>query len=163
MAETTATDQPDPKNCINPATQSLDDKIDYSGGKVDLSTAIRLRLVNGLKYTEIADIFGVTKQAVHHKLRPFIKALRNPGQVGAYQNSRADLFDAAGVKALMAVFDDDKIKKAPLGEVSTAVERFYKLMRLETDQSTENIAQTVKEVISDESLAKLDRIIGGSE
>ena len=130
-------------------------------GKIDIGEALRMYLAENKTYQQIGEHFGVAKQSVHERLKPIIALTEPQSDYAAYRNNRALLFDGAVLKLLKELLTSGKIKKANMGEISTSIERLYKLMRLENNQSTENIAETVKVVPSD-AVDRLDRILNGN-
>ena len=137
--------------------QIVDNKV-HKKGKVDVGEALRMYLADGMTYQQIGDHFGVARQAIHKQLKPIIKLTQPQADYAAYKNNRALLFDGAVLEMLKELLTGGKIKKANMGEISTSIERLYKLMRLENNQSTENIAETVKVVPSD-AVDRLDKIL----
>ena len=130
-----------------------------TGNHCDLSKALKLRIINGLSYEEIGKLTGTSKQAVHQALKPFLEMLQNPDAIQTYRDNRALLFDAAAVQLLQHAIDEAKLKQTGPGTLIRALSELFKMARLETGESTENIAQKV-EIVSDETREKLDRLLG---
>jgi predicted DNA-binding protein YlxM (UPF0122 family) len=105
-------------------------------GTVDTSKALSLRLENNLSYQQIADIQGVSKQAIHAAL----KELLPTEETNVYKNQRADILANLQTKIIKSI-DDADIKKAPFGSRILAMAQLIDKERLERGQSTENIAQ----------------------
>ena len=133
-------------------------EIDKTVDRFNLPEALRLRVVHGMTYPEIAKKYGTSKQRVHQQLQPFLKLTGDPETLKTYQENRATFFDGLSLKLLKQALTSGVIDRANLGEISTSIERLYKLMRLETNQSTENVAETVKVVPSD-AVDRLDKIL----
>ena len=142
-------------------TQEIADNPSDKGRRVDVGEALKMYLADGMSYRQIGEHFGVTKQTVHHYLKPIIDLTEPQADYAAYRNNRALLFDGAVLKMLKELLTGGKIRKANMGELSNSIERMYKLMRLENNQSTENIAETVKVVPSD-AVDRLDKILNGN-
>ncbi|BBO72078.1 hypothetical protein DSCA_60080 [Desulfosarcina alkanivorans] len=139
-------------------SKSNDTPLD-GNGKIDLSKALRMRLENNLSYSEIGKQFGTSKQAAWQALKPFIKMLGDPKEVGAYRGNRAGIFDAATLKFLTHALDPAKLKQGGAAGLVRAASELYKMQRLETDQSTENVANHNIQAMSDETRARLDAVL----
>ena len=126
------------KSC---ATSQL---VDKSTGRVDVAIALELRLKKGKTIQEIADHFGVCKQAVSQRLRAFMGILQTPDALKAYQNSKTDILSAVELKLVSQLLDGDKLKDASLNNVAYALQNVFNMNRLEQDKSTSNIALALK-------------------
>ena len=131
--------------------------------RIDVNQALKLRFENGLSYNEIAQYMGVSKQAVWERLQPFVRVLRKPGALKTYQDNKANILDATAMQVLMAALDPEKIKQAGVRSLISAWETLNKAYRLETDQSTENIAHSHVHAVSDDARDKLKKITGRAE
>ena len=98
----------------------------------DVGKALQLRM-RGMSYEDIGKIVGRTKQAVHHRLQPFISDLP---ALQAYKDYRADLFAAKQAELLLNL---TKAKQKDMSglQMVTALGILYDKERLERGQATE--------------------------
>ncbi len=106
--------------------------------RVDAGKAFELRM-KGLAYVDIAKLFGVSKQAVHSRLKQFRSCLDNPESIQVYEENVDKLLSAAQVKQLEASLDNDKLKAASTLQNATAFGIFFDKQRLIRGQSTQII------------------------
>ena len=136
-------------------------QLDKTAPTYTIDQALTLKLVNGLSYAEIGKMFNRTPQAIHERLQPIMSVIKGCAAINLYERSRVALLTAGEYKLLLSSLDDEAISKAGLGERSSAFQKLHNARRLETDQSTENIANTHKvDVMSEDTQGKLDRLIG---
>ena len=102
---------------------------------VDVSQAINLKYNHHLSYEQIAAIQGVSKQAVHQK----IKDLLPIPETQVYINHRADILAHLQWRLLQEI-DRGRLKKASLYQLVGALGLIYDKERLERGQSTSNHA-----------------------
>lgn len=98
---------------------------------IDTEAAIKLKLDNKLSYQQIAAIQGVSKQAIHQK----IKDLLPTDTSRTYQEHRADILASLQAKLIQSI-DDEKLKKLPAGSAILALCQLYDKERLERGQAT---------------------------
>jgi hypothetical protein len=109
--------------------------------KIDVAKALKMR-VQGASLEDIGDHFGVTKQAVHYALtsfEPFVRGLE-PGQLTAYSENRAELFNAVEQHLTASLLDPEAMAKASLNNRAYAFKAIHEARRLESGQSTNNIS-----------------------
>lgn len=134
MDNTTTPANPESPGTAKPkAVNKLKTKVK---GQVDQSKALKLKLDNKLTYQEIADMQGVSKQAIHHSIAKLIPKEENE----QFKNHRADILSSLQFKLLSSLTDED-IKKSPLGSRVLASCQLYDKERLERGKSTDNIMQ----------------------
>lgn len=121
--------------------------------KVDKSKALNLRLTNKLSYSKIAELQGVSPQAIHSA----IKHLLPTDAIKSYQENRADILSSYQIKLLQQL-DEDRLKKMPAGSAVLAACQLYDKERLERGQSTANIA--ANHSISESLRESIDKIVG---
>jgi hypothetical protein len=102
---------------------------------VDVNAALKLKVDNGLSYSQIGAIQGYTKQAIHKAIKPLLPPASNE----YYKTHRADILSGLQAK-LLAQVDDARLKKAPAGSLVLAACQLYDKERLERGQSTANIS-----------------------
>src|SRR6185295_16432763 len=76
--------------------------------KIDVAKALKLRL-QGATLEDIGDMQGVSKQAVSQaltKFEPFVNGMQ-PGQLTAYSENRADMFNAVEQHLTASLLDPD--------------------------------------------------------
>ena len=121
-------------------TGKLLDKLPAKSCKFDIGQALALRLNNALSYQEIAEKLDVSRQAVHQRLQPFIRALEDPQAIQAFERNEPHLISAAKLRIYTHILDDDTLKKASLNNLAYAYDKLNYVKRLEEDKSTANIA-----------------------
>ena len=124
---------------ISPAPGNLPETTN-NRGKIDINLAIQYRYKNQLTYQDIADRFGVTRQAIEQRLARVTKLIGDPEENQAYDNNRAYFLNGIERQLLNQIVDKNKIKKATLGNVAYAVDKVNNILRLERGQSTLNQA-----------------------
>ena len=102
--------------------------------RVDKSKALSLKLNNNLSYRQIADMQGVTPQAIHSA----IKDLLPVPETKTYKENRADILAHIQLK-LLSQLDDDRLKRMPAASAVLAACQLYDKERLERGMSSENI------------------------
>mgnify|MGYP001583849458 CR=1 FL=1 len=115
--------------------------------KIDISEALKLRLVKHWTYQEIGDKYGATKQAVHDALKPFNDLIKDPEAIQAYQENKANLLTSIEMELAKSMIDGGKLKDASLNNVAYAFNNVFNANRLERNQSSLNIS--VRTVVSD--------------
>ncbi len=104
--------------------------------KIDVARAIQLRLKNNLTFQDIADKFGVSRQAVHKKIKGFIKLIADPTATKAYSNHKIDLLTSMERVMLLKMVDTDKLKEASLNNIAYAFTQIHNANRLEKGEAT---------------------------
>ena len=107
---------------------------------IDVKEALKLRLTKGYTYQEIADKYGVTKQAVHKQLKSLVNILEDTNQAQAYKLHKQDILTNAEYLMLVDMCDPDKREKASLNNAAYAFNTIFQANRLESDKSTSNLA-----------------------
>lgn len=107
--------------------------------KVDVATALKMRLVKKMSYQEIADKFGCNKSTVHIALKRFEAIIREPNEIEAYRQSKADLLESAELQILEKLVDGETIQKASLNNAAYAFTALHNAGRLERGKSTANV------------------------
>ena len=120
--------------------------------KVDKSKALNLRLTNKLSYSKIAELQGVSPQAIHSA----IKHLLPTDAIKSYQENRADILSSYQIKLLQQL-DEDRLKKMPAGSAVLAACQLYDKERLERGESTANVSYDAKVISA--SVAELRKMV----
>ena len=107
--------------------------------RVDVSQALKQRILKKLTYQEIAELQGVSKQAIHQALKPILSLSSDPQALEAYRENKADLLDMAQLKFLSHSVDPDQIKKLSSRDAIVSYGILFDKARLERGQSTDNI------------------------
>ncbi len=102
---------------------------------VDVSQAIDLKYNHHLSYEQIAVIQGVTKQAIHER----IKDLLPIPETKVYIDHRADILANIQLK-LLSNLDESRLAKASAYQLVGAAGLLYDKERLERGMSTANLA-----------------------
>jgi len=98
---------------------------------LDVGKALKLRLYNNLSYQEIGDKLGFHKTTVFYALKPFKDLLKNPAQIQAYRENKAQLLDAAQMELLSQITNEEKLKKATLGNIAYGIGQIDNITRAE--------------------------------
>ena len=124
--------------------------------RVDVAKALKLRL-QGNTFEHIANVQGVTKQAIYQALtsfEPFLKGVEK-GQLTAYSEERASLFNVIEQHLSASLLDPDAMQKASLNNRAYALKVIHEARRLETGQSTGNISVLAALIVkAEEGLGK---------
>ena len=109
--------------------------------KIDVSKALKLRL-QGNTFDEIGAIFDCTGSAVHQALSKFEQFINKvePGQLTAYSEQRAELFNVVEHHLTESLLDGDALQKASLNNRAYALKVIHEARRLESGQSTTNLS-----------------------
>lgn len=124
--------------------ENLPDIIDADIAKIDVGKALTLRIKNKLTYQQIANQFGVSKQAVQQRLSKLFELINDPDADQAYSDNRADVLNAIEREMVSQMLDSEKLKKASVNNIAYAFQQITNARRLEQGLSTQNIAQNVK-------------------
>jgi len=119
-----------------------------SSPKIDLEKALKLRLTNGLSYAEIGEYFGVGKTAVQQRLKRFMVFLDDPEAIAAYRVNKNDILEAAELRLLASLVDEEAILKGSLNNRAYTFQQIATQHRLERGNSTENIGFLSKIIIA---------------
>lgn len=132
MARKTKEKQPEQKTITVNVNR---DVLDRKSRKWPLAEAIKLRLENGLTLQQIADHYGVTKNAIWEGFRS--AGLGDMEGLTEFKANRGDVL-ADIQKRVLAALDDDKLKSASARDLATLFGILYDKERLERGQSTQN-------------------------
>ena len=111
----------------------LENEID---GRIDLPEAFKLRYKHGLSYQQIADRFGVTKQAVHQRLTNISQLLPNREEIETYRQNKAQMLDALEYKVYNEMLDPSKLKDASFNNLAYGFQNISTQNRLEKGHAT---------------------------
>lgn len=107
--------------------------------KVDVASALKMRLVKKMSYQEIADRFGCNKSTVHIAIKRFENIMKEPEEIEAYRQCKSELLDAAEMTILEKIVDTETIAKASLNNAAYAFAQLHNAGRLERGKSTQNV------------------------
>jgi len=108
---------------------------------VDVAQALSLRIEKDLSYGQIAAIQGVTRQAIHKR----IKHLEPTEETQTYKSHRADILAHSQLRLLQEL-TPAKLKKMPGRDLIVGAGILYDKERLERGQSTANIAYDAQSI-----------------
>ena len=103
-----------------------------------LKRAIALR-IQGKSYDEIATKLGIAKSTVHKQLSGVFELL-DPERQQQYEQHRVSLLSAVEMRMVGALADDTRLEKASLNNVAYALTQVHQARRLESGESTANLA-----------------------
>ena len=134
-------------NAIAIQNNDILDDIDH---KIDLTEAFKLRYKHCLSYQQIADRFGVTKQAVHQRLSKISNLLPQADEIEAYRQNKAQMLTALEYKVYNKMLDEDKLKDASFNNLAYGFQNICTQNRLEQGLATERVdVQTITATIDD--------------
>lgn len=121
---------------LRDVSHALDKRRPRQRGSLEDLLKLRMR---GWSLAEIGRHYGVTRQRIHKRLGALDK-LVDPERVRAYQTHRVELMEAAELRMLCSLVDDDVIAKGSLNNRAYTFTQIHQARRLESDQSTANLA-----------------------
>ena len=107
---------------------------------VPINKCLKLRLEQGYSYQAIADKFKLHKTSVFKALKPILDLIDNPELALAYQNNRANILNNLELTLASDLANAAKREKASLNNTAYAFTAISNARRLESNQSTSNIA-----------------------
>jgi predicted DNA-binding protein YlxM (UPF0122 family) len=113
--------------------------IDLKVDKVNLLEALQLRYINKLTYQQIADKYGVTKQAIEQRLSAFKDKFGDSQEIQLYDTNRGSLLTLAEKDLLTNMLDPSKLSKATINNLAYAFQQVFNARRLEEGKSTANL------------------------
>jgi predicted DNA-binding protein YlxM (UPF0122 family) len=113
--------------------------IDLKVDKVNLLEALQLRYINKLTYQQIADKYGVTKQAIEQRLSAFKDKFGDSEEINLYTSNRGSLLTLAEKDLLTNMLDPSKLSKATINNLAYAFQQVFNARRLEQGKSTANL------------------------
>lgn len=96
--------------------------------------------LKGQRNIQIAREMNISRSAITAVLKKFEPVFKELPNVPDFQAIKADVIDAATLKALKSAVSQEKHDEARLGEVAKMLDVLYKAGRLERGQSTSNVA-----------------------
>ncbi len=105
----------------------------------DTARLYQLHFEQGLSFAEIGKLYGTTKQAVFDRLHRLLQILPNREQLEVYKKNKPAILNAAEMKVLGYMLDDEKLQKANLNNAAYTFTQLTQARRLEEGKSTVNI------------------------
>ena len=126
--------------------------------KIDKSTALDLRTKHGLSYQTIADMQGVTKQAIHQALQPL---LPTPDLIKQYNDNQSDIIRHGQYKAMKAYLclDDEEQKEMIKRRGLVDFGILYDKSRLQDGLSTANLASLTSDIAAIRARKAVDKAV----
>ena len=106
---------------------------------IDVGRALKLRIEKNLNYQEIADIFGVSAQAIQSRLAYFKPYLSDPATTKAFSEHKTSLLSVVEQELTAQMLDAKVLKKASLNNLAYSLQNIHNINRLEQGKSTENL------------------------
>ena len=133
-------------------TELIPPKKQRSDAKVDVASALDLKINHNLSYAEIARMQDVSPQAIHQKIKDLIPQ----EELKDFKEHRADILSGMQLKIISSI-DNETLNKAPLASRATAFGIFYDKERLERGLSTSNVSMaTMSEDDLNDELRRID-------
>ncbi len=105
----------------------------------DTARLYQLHFEQGLSFTEIGKLYGTSKQAVFDRVHRLLQHLPNREQVEVYKVNKPTILNAAEMKVLGYMLDDEKLEKASLNNAAYTFTQLNQARRLEEGKTTVNI------------------------
>lgn len=102
---------------------------------------MKMRGATAVAISEAINLPVSTVKDIISRFQPIFRELEN---VQEFRTVKADIFAAAQLAGLKSAFSGNKLEKAGFGATIEAVERLNKMERLESNQSTDNVAHIFK-------------------
>ena len=115
-----------------------------SRNTIDVSQALKLRILNKLSYRKIAAALNCSVAGVYEALQPFINLIDDPQAIDAYNNNRAGLLTSLEMKLAAELTNSEKLKSASLNNVAYAFSQVSKEAHLAKGESTGNFQYHVE-------------------
>lgn len=142
---------------------------------VDPLEVYKLRLQHRLSFSQIGQLTGTTRGNAHATFRSFLEKLGGAQDVESYENARIQLLASVEEKLLATLLDEEKLQKASLNNVGYAFTQIHQALRLEKNQSTNNLGiatriiesadrklyRTPQQVVVDKDIENVHREVKG--
>lgn len=102
--------------------------------------------IKGVSNSQIAKATEISTRQVEKILAQFRPVFKRLEEVDKYRKVRRDLLDATELHVLESMVREDKIEKASFNNLAYGLTQVSQLRRLESGQSTQNIASQRVEV-----------------
>jgi predicted DNA-binding protein YlxM (UPF0122 family) len=119
-------------------TQQLTQPVDQ---QLDTPTALKLKL-DGMSYEDIGTRYGVTKQAVHNRIKRVFNHLEEHltgERVKTYEDNRDKILSVAKSIIVDEIVNPDKISKSSVNNLAYAYDKLDHAQLLIRGQATDNI------------------------
>ncbi len=110
----------------------------------DTAKIYQLHFEQGLSFTEIGKLYGTTKQAVFDRLHKLLQILPNREQLEVYKKNKPTILNAAEMKVLGYMLDDEKLEKASLNNAAYTFTQLTAARRLNEGKSTVSIGLKIQ-------------------
>jgi len=107
--------------------------------RFDLAKAVLLKL-KGNTLVDISKLLGVRLATTQYHFNKLTHAFQNPELLKLYEKNRVAFLQSLQMTLGVEIFDKAKLKKASINNLAYAFSQFYNAERLESGQSTSNIA-----------------------
>jgi hypothetical protein len=116
--------------------------------KLDAAKMVSLRIRHRKTNEEIAELMDCHPITVGRVINKFMRFVEDPGELEAYRQNKPDLFEAMELKVLSLLNErlNDKDYKPSIKDLTNAMKVLVETRRLETGQSTDNVAVFVKSI-----------------
>lgn len=120
--------------------------------------------LRGLTINDIHKKYGISKYTVKRKIENFLSLLNSVDKelLQSFKEHKSEVLDALQLKLVQEMFNEYKIKRAPLRDLAGAFEKIYNSTRLERNLSTENISMKqesfvniVQDIIKDKNIEQI--------
>jgi hypothetical protein len=100
--------------------------------KIDINKALKLKYLHKNTDEMIGKVFGVTRQAVNKRLKPFQELMTDQSTLEAFQGNYTNILRNASMLLSRGIVDPKKIEAASLNTVANH-------LRLEENKTTDNV------------------------
>ncbi len=105
---------------------------------VNKAEVVKMYLQHGLSMGEIAKHIGCAVSRIHRVIHEFTDLLPDPGRLKAFQESRADFFDAALLESWASYMKACRAQRGTANQFAFGASKWGDLGRLARGQSTSN-------------------------
>jgi hypothetical protein len=116
----------------------------------DVLKAYRLRVLNHLSYSEIADQLGAPKSSVYKALTEMVALTHDHERIQQFEEIRPALLTAVEERLMASLVDEEAIQKASLNNRAYAYQQVAQQGRLSRGLSTENVGVLGKLILQAE-------------
>jgi hypothetical protein len=116
--------------------------------RLDAAKMVSLRIRHRKTNIEIAELMDCDPATVARVINKFMRFVEDPGELEAYRQNKPDLFEAMELKVLSLLNErlNDPTYKPSVKDLTNAMKVLVETRRLETGQSTDNVAVFVKSI-----------------
>jgi DNA-binding CsgD family transcriptional regulator len=133
---------------------------DKTPNKIDVGKALKLRLVKGLAYEEIAKQLGCAKSTAYKCIHDILALVDNPKANRAFAENQVNIMQGAERVLLGYMLDPENLKRASVNNLAYAFQQIHNARRLESGLSTENVDVLARyEALQEQKRTKTEAVV----